>query len=126
VARPSPTATRPPAAQCAATAPCVVGGTGQVQDALATYRRNHGTDGGVPAVVTEAAQRCAVTGGDGPSCADPFAVARERQQSGDQAVGDIGSGYGNWLLDANLRSVDVGWAYDPQTGQYVCVLIART
>jgi hypothetical protein len=97
-----------------------------VQGALAAYRRAHGTDGNVAAVVTDAAQRCALTRGDGPTCADPFAVARERQQNGSQAVGDIGAGYGNWLLDPNLHSVAVGWAYDRPSGQYVCVLIART
>ena len=125
VVHPSRPASRPGSGRCAAGAPCVVGGTGQVESALDQYRRAHGSQG-VAAVVTDAAQRCAVTGGDGPSCADPFAVARERQQSGHQAVDDIASGYGNWLLDPNLRSVEVGWAYDPRTAQYVCVLIART
>ena len=77
-------------------------------------------------MVTPAAQRCAATGGDGPSCVDPLAVARVRHQDGQQAVDDIGSGYGNWLLDPNLRAVEVGWAYDPTAAQYVCALIART
>lgn len=81
--------------------------------------------GAVPSVVTGAAQQCAVTGGDGASCGNPFAVAREWRQSGWQAIRDIGSGTGNFLLDPALRRVQVGWAYDPPTGQYVCVLIAR-
>ena len=67
-----------------------------------------------------------MTAGEGPACLDPFAVARERQQSGRDAVGDIAAGYGNWLLDPQLRAVEVGWAYDGRTGQYVCALIART
>jgi hypothetical protein len=118
---------RPAARQpCDTSAPCVIGGTGAVQTALAAYRHAHGGGGAVPVAVTAAAQRCAVTGGDGPTCTDPFAVARERQQSGRQAVEDVGAGYGNWLLDPDLHAVEVGWAYDPPTGQYVCVLIART
>jgi hypothetical protein len=123
VVRPSRPAAQQP---CGTSAPCVIGGTGAVQAALAAFRQAHGAAGNVPAVVTPAAQQCAKTGGDGSSCADPFAVARERQQSGPQAVGDIGSGYGNWLLDSDLHAVEVGWAYDPPTAQYVCVLIARS
>jgi hypothetical protein len=125
VVQPTRPAHRANAGPCGRSASCVVGGTGAVQAALAGYRRAHGVDGNVSAFVTEAAQRCALTHGDGPSCADPFAVAREGEQSGSRAIGDIGAGYGNWLLDPGLQAVEVGWAYDSRTALYVCVLIAR-
>lgn len=124
VSQPTRTVHPNPAGPCRSAAPCVVGGSGNVATALAAYRRAHGS-APVPAVVTAAAQQCALTGGDG-SCANPFAVAREVQLNGDAAIRDIGAGTGNFLLDPSLRAVEVGWAYDPPTRQYVCVLIERT
>jgi hypothetical protein len=126
VVKPSRPPHRASAGPCGPNASCIIGGAGAVPAALTDYRRAHGADGNVSAVVTEAAQRCALTRGDGPTCADPFAVARERAQNGVQAIDDIGAGYGNWLLDPDLHAVEVGWAYDSRARSYVCVLIART
>lgn len=125
VSRPSRPAHPHQVAPCRSNAPCVVGGSANVPAALASYRRQHGADA-VSAVVTAAAQRCAVTGGDGASCGNPFAVAREWRADGSAAIRDIGAGTGNFLLDPAMRSVEVGWAYDPRSRQYMCVLIERT
>lgn len=120
-ARPS----RPVGVPCRSSAPCVVGGTYQVSAALDAYRRDHGLSG-VPTTVTAAAQQCAATGGDGASCGNPFAVAPESRPDGRAAIRDIGAGTGNFLLDPGLGTVEVGWAYDPRTGQYVCALLDRS
>jgi hypothetical protein len=126
VDQPTRPAHRANSGPCGSNASCVVSGTGAVQAALASYRRAHGADGSVSAVVTDAAQRCALTRGDGPTCGDPFAVAREDEQNGSRAVADIAAGYGNWLLDPTLHAVEVGWAYDSDSASYLCVLIARS
>jgi hypothetical protein len=115
----------PPNGPCRSAEPCVVTGAGDVASALTAYRRSSG-QAAVPVIVTGAAQQCARTGGDGSSCGDPFAVAREPQPDGRAAVRDIAAGEGNFLLDPGVRALEIGWAYDPGSGQYVCALIARS
>jgi hypothetical protein len=127
VSRPAqPIAAPRPAAPCRTDEPCVVGGDAAVAAALTAYRNGHGRPGAVHAAVSPAAQQCALTAGDGPTCAGPFAVARVADRSGESVIREIGTGVGNWLLDPKLTGVEIGWAYDPSSGQYVCVLMERT
>ncbi len=121
---PPPSTSSQPASSypCPTAEPCSVSGRGGVQSALNEYRAGHG-QATTPVLETNAAQQCAVTRGDGPQCAQPFAVVPEPSQNGRLAITDIASGQGNWLLDPQLSSVEVGWAYHPATAQYVCVLI---
>jgi hypothetical protein len=81
-------------------------------------------DEGMGTAVGESSQDaidCAVSKGD--SCRTPASLTIESSLNGTQAVHDIASDTGNFLLDRQMQSFEVGWAYDPASGRYYCAIL---
>jgi hypothetical protein len=134
VPSPSPSATTRPAqtstaSPCPSTAPCVVGGDdGGVIAALNALRTSHGL-AAVPGAPTGPAQECALSQGDGPTCVPHYAWQPVPVHDGATVISAIaGRAEGAaWLLDPNMTSFSVGWAYAPggagAPGQYECAIL---
>ncbi len=125
-AHPTPASTANP---CPSTAPCVVAGDdGGAGAALNAFRTSHG----LPAVrggATAQAQQCALSQGNGPTCAPHYAWQPVTTRDGAKVISAIaGLGDGRqWLLDPGMTSFSVGWAYVPgpggAPGQYECAIL---
>lgn len=106
---------------CPGEAPCIApGDIGNAVAAINAYRVQHG----VPAVngaVTRAAQTCAVT--NGGQCTGNWAESQVPGASGVAAIHKV-AGFTN-LLDRNLVSLQVGWAYDPGAQEYYFAVIGN-
>ena len=112
--------------QCAATAGCVVAGDdGGVVAALNAYRTSHGA-AAVPGATTDQAQQCALSQGNGSACAPHYAWQPVPTRDGTRVIGMIASRSDGraWLLDPQMTSFSVGWAYQPGgAGQYECAIL---
>lgn len=98
---------------------CVLDGDiGDGVAAINAYRTQHGQ----PAVagrVSSQAQQCAVHNGSG--CRGGWAETQVDKPNGARAVQKILQ-FGR-LLDPNVKSFEVGWAYDPGAKQYYFAII---
>ncbi|HEY2299205.1 MAG TPA: hypothetical protein VGH43_15840 [Jatrophihabitans sp.] len=107
---------------CPTSAPCdLPDDVGNVVQALNSYRSAHG----MPAVrgtVTQAARTCAVSSGD--TCPSGF-FWEPVPRNGEQVISKIAnSGDGSaFLLDSNLKAVQVGWAYIPSSKSFECAIV---
>jgi hypothetical protein len=124
--RPTQTSTANP---CPSTAACVVAGDdGGVVAALNAFRAGHGRSA-VPGAVTAQAGQCALSQGDGPSCAPHYAWQPVSARDGAKVITMIASRSEGmaWLLDPAMTSFSVGWAYQPSgaggPGQYECAIL---
>jgi hypothetical protein len=114
---------------CPTPAPCVVGSDdGGVVTALNAFRASHGASP-VAGSTSAQAQQCALNQGDGPACVPHYAWQPVSTRDGEKVISMIASG-GNgaaWLLDPQVTSVGVGWAYQPGggggAGQYECAIL---
>jgi hypothetical protein len=110
---------------CPTSAPCdLPDDVGNVVQAINAYRSAHGRPA-VQGTVTQAARTCAVSSGN--TCPNGF-FWEPVPSSGRQVVQKIAdSGDGSaFLLDANLKAIQVGWAYIPSSKSFECALIAGT
>ena len=114
---------------CASAAGCVVAGDdGGVVAALNAYRTSHGR-AAVPGATTGQAQQCALSQGTGSTCAPHYAWQPVPTLDGTRVINMIaGRGDGAaWLLDSEMTSFSVGWAYLPGgaggPGQYECAIL---
>ncbi len=104
---------------------CVVpGDPGSALDALNTYRTSHGRQA-VAGAVTKDAQTCAVNNGDSTSCPQSYFWEPVTGHDGTAVIAKIaGNGDGaRFLLDPQVRTVRIGWAYIPSSGGYQCAVI---
>jgi hypothetical protein len=120
---PAPTSTANP---CPAAGACAVpGDAGQLVAAVNAFRTGHGRPAATGAVSAQA-QQCALTQGDGPSCAPSWAWEPVPSQNGAKAVELIAGRGGDWLLDPAMTSFSIGWAYAPGTGYECAILKVRS
>lgn len=104
---------------CPSNAPCALpGDVGNAVAAINDYRTSNG-QGAVGGSVSKGAKRCALT--QGGNCPQGWAETQVPGVNGRTAVHKIVPFA--QLLDPQLRSVDVGWAYDPGAGQYFFALV---
>jgi len=112
--------------QCASTAGCVVAGDdGGVVAALNAYRTSHGR-AAAPGATTGQAQQCALSQGNGSTCAPHYAWQPVPTRDGTRVINMIASRSDGraWLLDPQMTSFSVGWAYQPGgAGQYECAIL---
>jgi hypothetical protein len=123
--RSSPTATvgttRPGGAKCPTLKTCVIeGDVGNGVQAINDYRTAHGRPA-VPGQASPQAQFCALSNGN--SCSGGWAETELAQPNGAEAVQKI-LPFAH-LLDP-MRSVEVGWAYDPQARLYYFAIIRNS
>lgn len=112
-------ATGPATASCPTDSPCVLqGDAAHAIQAVDTYRTQHGRTS-VPGTVSKAAQACALS--DGSDCSGGWAETYLNQLDGTAAVAKIAK-LGK-LLDPQLQSFEVGWAYRPRTKTYYLAVI---
>lgn len=98
---------------------CVLSGDiGNGVQAINAYRTQHGQPA-VPGQVSAAAQTCALHNGDG--CTGGWAETELAAPDGQEAVQKI-LPFAQ-LLDPQLKSIDVGWAYDPGAKLYYFAII---
>jgi hypothetical protein len=114
---------------CPTPAPCVIGSDdGGVVAAVNAFRASHGAPPVAGSTSTQA-QECALNQGDGPACAPHYAWQPVPTRDGAKVISMIASsGNGTaWLLDPQVTSVSVGWAYQPGdgggAGQYECAIL---
>jgi hypothetical protein len=124
--RPSSSPHRPPKhtgpVSCPTRNPCTLpDDVGDVLGAVNAFRAAHGKRP-VSGVVTRAARRCAITGGN--RCPNGF-FWEPVGRSGKQVVRKIAaSGDGaSFLLDGRLRKIQIGWAYIPASRGFECALV---
>ena len=91
---------------------------GNAVDAINDFRKRNDQQA-VPGSVSAAAKRCAL--GDGDNCSGGFAESQVAKPTGDAAVAKIKSR--GKLLDPDMKSFEVGWAYDPRAKQYFFAII---
>jgi hypothetical protein len=122
-------ATATTTAGCPSAAPCVVGGDdGGVVAALNAFRVSHGAPA-VAGATSAQAQQCALSQGDGPACAPHYAWQPVASRNGAKVISTIASRSDGaaWLLDPQMTSFSVGWAYQPggaaNPGQYECAIV---
>jgi hypothetical protein len=123
ITSPVPTSTANP---CPTPGACPVpGDAGQLVAAVNAFRTSHGQHA-VAGAVTPQAQQCALSQGNGPSCAPSWAWEPAPTQDGAKVVELIAGRGGEWLLDPAMTSFSVGWAYAPGTGYEVAILKAHS
>jgi hypothetical protein len=120
----APRTTRPATGNpCPSSGACTVSGdAGGVVAALNGFRVSHGVPA-VPGGASSQAQQCALDEGAGPACAQHFAWEIVPMQDGARVISQIASRGAQWLLDPDMTSVSVGWAFVPSTGQYECAIL---
>jgi hypothetical protein len=107
------------AASCPTRQVCVIDGDlGGGIDAINAYRTQHGQSA-VTGRVSNQAQQCALQNGNG--CSGGWAETELAKPKGDQAVQKI-LPFAH-LLDPNVKSFEVGWAYDPGAKLYYFAII---
>lgn len=114
-------ASTPPAGgtSCPTQSTCVLDGdVGQGVAAINAYRSTHGQPAVSGSVGTQA-QQCALHNGNG--CSGGWAETEVAKPDGNQAVQQI-LPFGK-LLDPNLKTFEVGWAYDPRAKLYYFAII---
>jgi hypothetical protein len=98
---------------------CILDGdVGNGIDAINAYRTEHGQPA-VPGRVSTQAQKCAVRNGNG--CSGGWAETEVAKPNGRLAVQKILE-FGR-LLDPNVKTFEVGWAYDPGAKLYYFAII---
>jgi len=115
----SSSASAPATRDCPTTAPCALQGDfGNAITAINDYRVKNGKKP-VPGTVSKAAQKCALS--NGSNCSGGWAQSQVATLDGAAAVGKIAK-LGK-LLDPNMKSFGVGWAYSPQQHQYFFAIV---
>jgi hypothetical protein len=116
---------RHPVASCPTSAACTLPTDGgRLVDAINRYRSRHGV-GSVPGQVSKAAQECAIGNGDTSNCPPSYYWEPVPRWSGRQVLVKIeGNGGADYLLDPSVKKFQVGWAYDPSSGEYFCAVVA--
>jgi hypothetical protein len=110
----------PSTSTCPSMQPSVLqGDSADVIAAINDYRTQNGRQA-VPGKVSKSAQKCALSNGGG-GCSGGWAESQLDQLDGKAAVDKI-SKLGN-LLDPQLKSVGVGWAYAPAQKQYYIAIV---
>jgi len=111
---------------CPSPAPCAIDGDAGAIAALNAFRTSHNLPA-VPGAVTAAAQQCALTQGNGPSCEPSYAWQPVPTHDGAAAVSLIAGRNTPWLLDSGMTSFGVGWAFVPgapgSAGQLWCAIV---
>lgn len=108
---------------CPSDLPCVApGDIGNAVAAINSYRQAHGVSP-VNGRVSNAAQQCALT--NGGDCNGSWAESQVPSPNGQQALQKV-LPFAHSLLDSGLKSLDVGWAYDPAAHQYYFALIQNS
>lgn len=106
-------------ASCPTSQPCALDqDIGNAIDAINAYRVQHGQPS-VPGTVSAKAKACALANGSG--CSGGWAESQVPGPSGSAAVKKIIQ-FGK-LLDPQLKSFGVGWAYDPGSKQYFFAIV---
>jgi hypothetical protein len=109
----------PKPASCPTSSPCVVpDDIGNAVAAINAYRTAHNLPP-VQGSVSPAAQKCAVT--NGSDCSGGWAESQVPGPDGNAAVIKIQK-LGH-LLDPAIKSIQVGWAYDPGNHQYFFAVV---
>jgi hypothetical protein len=107
------------AAKCPTRQACIIDGDiGNGIQAINDYRTKNGRPA-VPGRVSRQAQTCAVHNGNG--CSGGWAETMLAQPDGREAVHKI-LPFAH-LLDPRMKSVEVGWAYDPHAKLYYFAII---
>jgi hypothetical protein len=110
----SSSAPRTGTTSCPTAQTCVLDGDiGNASQAINAFRAQHGQPA-VPVSVSAPAQTCAVNDGNG--CTGSWAETYLADPDGQQAVQKIEQ-FAH-LLDPSIKSIGIGWAYDPQAKQY--------
>ncbi|MEO8889575.1 MAG: hypothetical protein ABI301_01990 [Jatrophihabitantaceae bacterium] len=117
--KPSPPRTGNP---CAGAATCGVSGDGGVVTALNAYRTEHG-EKTVSGAATARAETCALHQGAAKYCAQHWIYTTSPSQSGTDCIKGFAGFNPSWLLDKQMTSFSVGWAY--VAGTYQCA-VAKT
>lgn len=105
--------------KCPTSATCVLDGdVGDGVQAINDYRTQHGQPA-VPGQVSEQAQTCALHNGNG--CSGGWAETELAEPNGRQAVQKI-LPFAH-LLDPQMKSIEVGWAYDPRAKLYYFAIV---
>jgi hypothetical protein len=108
---------------CSSDLPCVAhGDIGNAVAAINSYRRQQGQQA-VNGRVSDAAQQCALT--NGSDCSGEWAETQLPDADGKAALQKV-LPLARSLLDPGLKSLEVGWAYDPGAQQYYFALIQHT
>ncbi|HEU5266858.1 MAG TPA: hypothetical protein VFU35_09155 [Jatrophihabitans sp.] len=101
---------------------CIVDGDpGNSVAAINSYRAQHGQKP-VPGSVSKSAQTCALT--NGGKCSGGWAESQVPRPTGAAALAKI-IPLGK-LLDPQLKSFEVGWAYDPNGHQYYFAIVKHS
>jgi hypothetical protein len=109
----------PATASCPTDQPCVLqGDAARAIEAVNAYRTQNGRKA-VPGTVSAAAQKCALS--DGGRCSGGWAETYLSKLDGTAAVTKIAK-LGK-LLDPQLTSFEVGWAYRPEARTYYLAVI---
>jgi hypothetical protein len=96
----------------------LAGDVGNGVDAINAYRTDHGQPA-VPGRVSTQAQQCALNNGNG--CSGGWAETELAKPNGRAAVQKI-LAFGR-LLDPQLKTIEVGWAYDPGAKLYYFAIV---
>lgn len=114
-----PTSSGPATASCPTNDPCVLqGDAAHAIQAVNAYRTQNGRKA-VPGTVSAPAQTCALS--DGSNCNGGWAETYLNKLDGTAAVDKIAK-LGK-LLDPQLKSFEVGWAYRPEAKTYYLAVI---
>lgn len=121
--RPTPKASRRTQGPVTRTCPtkdiCILqGDPGNAIQAINDYRKQNNLPP-VPGKVSTAAQTCALS--NGSNCSGHYAFSQVPDLSGASALGKIKS-LGK-LLDPQMKSLDVGWALNPNGTQYFFAMV---
>jgi hypothetical protein len=109
------------AASCPTSQPCALDDDiGNAVDAINAYRTAHGQPS-VPGSVSAAAKKCALSNGN--DCSGGWAETQVPNPSGKAAVDKIVQ-FGK-LLDPQMKSFGVGWAYDPGSKGYLFAIVRQ-
>lgn len=108
---------------CSSQLPCVApGDIGGAVAAVNSYRQQHGQPP-VNGRVSDAAQQCALT--NGGDCHGEWAESQVPDADGKEAVQKV-LPFAQSILDPALKSIEVGWAYDPAAREYYFAIIQNT
>lgn len=108
---------------CSSQLPCIApGDIGNAVAAINSYRQQHGQRA-VDGRVSDAAQQCALT--NGGDCNGEWAESQVPDADGKDAVQKV-LPFARSILDPGLKSVQVGWAYNPAAREYYFALIQNT